>query len=69
MTTNNETLRSKIEGLFGLLVAPNVGVAENCSPMGLGLGGNSCNSQTVCCENNSFNGLIALGCTSININL
>ncbi|KAG7088861.1 hypothetical protein E1B28_012815 [Marasmius oreades] len=27
------------------------------------------NAQTVCCEDNTFNGVIALGCTPINLNL
>ncbi|EEB89522.1 hypothetical protein MPER_12369, partial [Moniliophthora perniciosa FA553] len=32
-----------------------------CSPISaLGLSGNSCNAQTVCCENNSFHGRVAL---------
>ncbi|EAU81871.2 hypothetical protein CC1G_06082 [Coprinopsis cinerea okayama7 len=35
----------------------------------LGIGSNSCDAQTVCCTDNSFDGIIALGCTPININL
>ncbi|KAF8187173.1 hydrophobin [Pholiota molesta] len=40
-----------------------------CSPItAIGVGsGSSCTSQPVCCENNNFNGVAALGCTPINI--
>ncbi|ESK87979.1 hydrophobin [Moniliophthora roreri MCA 2997] len=45
-------------------------IGLTCSPITvIGGGGNSCSSQPVCCSNNSFNGLIAIGCTPININL
>ncbi|PFH49489.1 hypothetical protein AMATHDRAFT_147546 [Amanita thiersii Skay4041] len=42
-----------------------------CNPIAgwFGISGNSCNAQTVCCENNSFNGVVALGCTPINVSL
>ncbi|KDR72900.1 hypothetical protein GALMADRAFT_142612 [Galerina marginata CBS 339.88] len=43
----------------------------SCSPItavGTG-GGASCSSSPVCCSNNSFNGLVAIGCSPININL
>ncbi|EEB92853.1 hypothetical protein MPER_08575 [Moniliophthora perniciosa FA553] len=63
-----------VAGLFGVLgvvvqgVTGQVGVT--CSPISiLALGGNSCNAQTVCCENNNFNGIVALGCTPINVGL
>ncbi|KAF9002897.1 hydrophobin-263 [Cyathus striatus] len=45
-------------------------VGLNCSPLSvIGAGGNSCTQQPVCCTGNNFNGLIALGCTPINLNL
>ncbi|PFH45530.1 hypothetical protein AMATHDRAFT_9044 [Amanita thiersii Skay4041] len=47
-------------------------VGVTCTPvdyMGNGSGGNSCNSQTVCCDNRNFNGVIAIGCMPINISL
>ncbi|KAG6333857.1 hypothetical protein ID866_5232 [Astraeus odoratus] len=40
-------------------------VGLNCSPIG-GTGGN-CVSQTVCCNNVQFNGLINFGCINIAI--
>ncbi|KAK7036698.1 hypothetical protein VNI00_011363 [Paramarasmius palmivorus] len=45
-------------------------VGLTCSPITvIGVSGNSCNAQTVCCENNNFNGVVAIGCTPINVNL
>ncbi|GLB38125.1 putative hydrophobins [Lyophyllum shimeji] len=45
-------------------------VGVTCSPISvIGGGGNSCTAQPVCCSNNSFNGIVALGCTPINLNL
>ncbi|TFK73063.1 fungal hydrophobin [Pluteus cervinus] len=62
------------QGLTGLLGILGLGditgqVGLNCSPLSvIGVGGNSCSSQPVCCENNQFNGLINVGCTPINVN-
>ncbi|KAF9462399.1 fungal hydrophobin-domain-containing protein [Collybia nuda] len=46
-------------------------VGTNCSPLSVvGVGsGASCTQQPVCCEENKFNGLIAIGCTPANIAL
>ncbi|KAK0224893.1 hydrophobin-251, partial [Armillaria nabsnona] len=58
-------------GLIGVVVSDltaNVGVT--CSPISvIGVGGTSCSSQAVCCEGNHFNGLVALGCTPLNVGL
>ncbi|TFK66060.1 hydrophobin [Pluteus cervinus] len=49
-------------GLTGL-------IGLGCSPLSiLGLGGNSCSTQPVCCTGNTF-GLLTFGCTTINLNL
>ncbi|KAL9716598.1 hypothetical protein Ac2012v2_001046 [Leucoagaricus gongylophorus] len=45
-------------------------VGVQCTPINvIGLGGNSCSAQPTCCTGNNFNGLIATGCTPININV
>ncbi|KAF4578405.1 Hydrophobin [Pleurotus pulmonarius] len=69
-TTEDKT----IAGLLGLLnivvsdITALVGIT--CTPISIGgVGGTSCSSQTLCCDNNNFHGLLALGCIPININL
>ncbi|TFK70587.1 hydrophobin-263 [Pluteus cervinus] len=62
---------SELSGLLGI-VLPDLGglLALGCSPLSiLGLGGNSCSQQPVCCTGNSFGGLIGLGCSPLNLNL
>ncbi|KAF8985270.1 fungal hydrophobin-domain-containing protein [Cyathus striatus] len=45
-------------------------IGATCSPISvIGVGGNSCTAQPVCCTDNSFNGVIALGCSPVNLNL
>ncbi|KJA28140.1 hypothetical protein HYPSUDRAFT_156544, partial [Hypholoma sublateritium FD-334 SS-4] len=58
-------------GLLGAAVQGITGqVGLTCNPISvIGVSGNSCSAQPVCCTDNSFNGLVALGCTPININL
>ncbi|KAJ3574794.1 hypothetical protein NP233_g1524 [Leucocoprinus birnbaumii] len=62
---------SKLLGLLGVVVQDlNVLIGITCTPIDvIGVGGNSCSAQTVCCENNSFKGVVAIGCTPINVNL
>ncbi|KAF9478418.1 fungal hydrophobin [Pholiota conissans] len=58
-------------GLLGVVVGSVTGlVGVTCSPITvIGASGTSCSEQPVCCTNNSFNGVVALGCTPINLNL
>ncbi|KAF5346282.1 hypothetical protein D9758_011498 [Tetrapyrgos nigripes] len=62
---------SPILGLLGVVIQDlNVLVGINCSPISvIGVGGDSCSATPVCCENNTFNGLIAVGCVPVIINL
>ncbi|KAM6503361.1 hydrophobin [Amanita muscaria] len=66
--SDSPTVQS-LAGLLGLglgALTPQVGL--HCSPLSvIGAGGTSCAAQPVCCSDNSFNGLIALGCTPINV--
>ncbi|KAH6904338.1 hydrophobin-251 [Coprinopsis sp. MPI-PUGE-AT-0042] len=57
-------------GLLGIVLQDlNVIVGVTCSPISvIGVPGNSCSGQTVCCSDNSFKGVVAIGCTPININ-
>ncbi|PPR05230.1 hypothetical protein CVT24_010336 [Panaeolus cyanescens] len=67
----NSSAVAGLLGLLGVVVGSVTGlVGLTCSPIDvLGISGNSCTAQPVCCTNNSFNGIIALGCTPINLNL
>ncbi|KAF8980739.1 fungal hydrophobin-domain-containing protein [Cyathus striatus] len=58
-------------GLLGVVIGSVTGqVGVTCSPISvIGVGGNSCTAQPVCCTGNSFNGVIALGCSPINLGL
>ncbi|KAF9450196.1 fungal hydrophobin [Macrolepiota fuliginosa MF-IS2] len=69
-----ESSNTGIQSLLGLLgvalgsVTGQVGLV--CDPISvIGVGGNSCSAQPVCCTGNNFNGVVALGCTPINLNL
>nr|CAA76494.1 hydrophobin [Pleurotus ostreatus] len=60
-----------LAGLLGIVLGPITGqVGLTCSPITvIGVGGTSCSAQTVCCNGNSFNGLIVVGCSPVNISL
>ncbi|KIY43422.1 fungal hydrophobin [Fistulina hepatica ATCC 64428] len=56
--------------LLGIVLTDVVDVGIDCSSISLlSILGSSCSAQTVCCENNNYSGLIALGCSPINVNL
>ncbi|KAH8822417.1 hypothetical protein DL96DRAFT_1560024 [Flagelloscypha sp. PMI_526] len=69
-TTADDKTASTIINSLNLDVAKDVAVGLTCSPINIiGIGSNSCSSQPVCCSDNNFNGVIAIGCSPININL
>ncbi|KAF9448228.1 fungal hydrophobin [Macrolepiota fuliginosa MF-IS2] len=67
----NSPAASKLLALLGVVVQDvSVLVGITCTPITvIGAGGNSCSAQPVCCENNSFNGVVAIGCSPVNLNL
>ncbi|KAF8204696.1 hydrophobin-315 [Pholiota molesta] len=70
--TASDPSTAALLGLLGVVVVQDVTalVGVTCSPItGVGVSGTSCSEQPVCCTDNSFNGIIALGCTPININI
>ncbi|PPQ99481.1 hypothetical protein CVT24_005272 [Panaeolus cyanescens] len=69
---NNVPILGPIFSLLGIVVEPITAiVGVNCSPidvLGIGAGG-ACTAQPVCCQDNSFHGLVAIGCTPITVGL
>ncbi|KAF7441214.1 hypothetical protein PC9H_001563 [Pleurotus ostreatus] len=57
--------------LLGIVVPDiNALIGVSCSPITvIGAGGASCSSQTLCCEDNKYNGIVALGCIPVDISL
>ncbi|KAI0048152.1 hydrophobin 2 [Auriscalpium vulgare] len=62
---------TKILGLLGIVLQDlSVIVGLTCDPITvIGVGSDSCSAQAVCCDNNSFKGVIALGCTPVDLSL
>ncbi|TFK35244.1 fungal hydrophobin-domain-containing protein [Crucibulum laeve] len=67
----SSTAVTTLFGLLGIVLQNlNVDVGLTCDPISvIGIGSNSCNAQAVCCENNSFHGLVAIGCTPVDLSL
>ncbi|KAF9007118.1 origin recognition complex subunit 5 C-terminus-domain-containing protein [Cyathus striatus] len=65
----NSPATSTLLSLLGIAVQDvTAQVGLTCSPISaVGVGGNACTAQPACCTDNSFNGVVALGCTPINI--
>ena len=70
MPATNANL-AQLSGLLGVQLPSVPGfIGLTCNPASvLGIGGNSCSAQPVCCTNNNFGGLINLGCVPVNLNL
>ncbi|EAU80783.1 hypothetical protein CC1G_04893 [Coprinopsis cinerea okayama7 len=70
--TSLDTGVGKILGLLNVSLSQVTGlVGLQCTSINaLGLGGAvSCTQQTACCSNNSYNGVVAIGCVPINISI
>ncbi|KAF8895198.1 fungal hydrophobin-domain-containing protein [Infundibulicybe gibba] len=70
-SSTNASLTSLL-GLLGVVLSGLTGqVGVTCSPLSvIGVGGNSGEcavSKPVCCSNNSFHGIVAVGCTPVNL--
>ncbi|KAG2347183.1 hydrophobin-1 precursor [Suillus weaverae] len=55
--------------LLNLNIPDETPCGTSCSPISLFGGGSgaNCNQEPVCCEDNSYNGLVNIGCSPINI--
>ncbi|KAK0234704.1 fungal hydrophobin [Armillaria nabsnona] len=69
--SSNSNAVSALLGLLGVVLSDvTAPVGITCTPITiLGLSTASCSQQAVCCQNNTFNGIIAIGCVPINISL
>ncbi|ETW76432.1 hydrophobin-like protein [Heterobasidion irregulare TC 32-1] len=59
-------------GLLGIVVQDlNIPVGLTCTPISvIGVGsGASCDASPVCCEDNSYNGVVAIGCVPVDLSL
>lgn len=70
VTTAGDSLAKVVLGLLGIVVGSTTPVGLTCSPLSAaGVSSSQCSETPVCCDDNSFNGLVAIGCSPININL
>ncbi|THU91474.1 fungal hydrophobin [Dendrothele bispora CBS 962.96] len=62
---------SSLLALLGIVVQDvTIPVGITCSPISvIGVGGDSCSANPVCCEDNSFKGVVALGCVPVDLSL
>ncbi|KIK59441.1 hypothetical protein GYMLUDRAFT_44432 [Collybiopsis luxurians FD-317 M1] len=66
-TSASDPAAASALGLIGVVLQDlNVGVGLTCSPItGIGASLTSCNSQALCCTDDSHGSLISLGCAPI----
>ncbi|KAF9061190.1 fungal hydrophobin-domain-containing protein [Rhodocollybia butyracea] len=65
--TAGSGLGSLLLGLLGIVVQDlDLLLGVSCSPIDV-LGGGTCTSQAVCCEDNAVGGLISIGCIVVTL--
>ncbi|KAK7452163.1 hypothetical protein VKT23_012266 [Stygiomarasmius scandens] len=69
VTDAKDPAAAGILALLGVVVQDvTVAVGLTCSPISvIGVGGNSCSANPVCCEDNSHGGLISIGCVPVSL--
>ncbi|KAF8075313.1 hydrophobin-251 [Lyophyllum atratum] len=67
----NSPAASTLLALLGIVLqGVDIMVGINCTPLNvIGIGGNSCSAQPVCCSGNNFNGVTAIGCVPVDLSL
>ncbi|TFK37870.1 hydrophobin-251 [Crucibulum laeve] len=62
---------SALLALLGIVVQDsNILVGVTCTPITIiGVGAGSCNALPLCCADNSYNGIVAVGCDFVNLSL
>ncbi|TFK43772.1 hydrophobin [Crucibulum laeve] len=71
LTAANSAAASAALGLLGVVVQDVIAlVGLTCDPISvIGVGDDSCSAQVVCCEDNSFHSIVAIGCTPVDLSL
>ncbi|EMD35842.1 hypothetical protein CERSUDRAFT_53215 [Gelatoporia subvermispora B] len=62
---NSEAASGLLNSVGVVLQDLSTPIGITCSPIAAIGDGSSCSEKPVCCENNTFNGLIAIGCVNL----
>jgi len=68
LTQAKDPMASLLLGLYDIVVDVEESVALECSPLSaFDIRNKNCGGQCVCCQHNSFDGVIAVGCSILNL--